>query len=351
MTKCKPLNINEIKFLSSPHTLFVCDFRATGESLEYDIPAMWKYENLLAHIVDSGTVLCNEDISELQFVNSNQHRIILAKSDDSKISLISKLDNNTNKPSFAQIWTAVPHPDIDTYSRENNIPVQYSYEDFLRFNNKIHQKKLCTAVTPEWIEIENNEHYNKVLQENVFESKIYFLKRSIGSGGYCIWETEDKTNIDNEYAYFVEKKVEGIASSVQICSIGNDNIIFAYSHQLNSNNKEFCGGKILDLKELPAYCLDAINHIIQQLQNGLLNNYQGFWGIDFIDDKTAQKCWFLEANVRLTALTVPSLLKNTYFPNNKGLFVEDSEEKPGTEATLIAIDKHYHTYDVLSKSQ
>lgn len=350
MTNNTPLSINEINFLSSPNTLFVCDYRATSESLEYDIPAMWKYENLMAHIIDAGTILCNEDVCELQITNNNQNRIIVNKGNNSRMSLIGKFKDSNKKPTFSKIWTAVPHPDIDQYSEKTNIPVQYSYKDFLIYNEKIEQKKLCAAVTPEWIEIENKDHYSKILKDQIFESNTYFLKRSIGSGGYCIWETrDDNINIDNEYTYFVEKKVAGIASSAQIYSVGDENIIYAYSHQLISNNKEFYGGKILNLEELPAYCLDAINHVIQQLQNGLLNNYQGFWGIDFMDNKMEQKCWFLEANVRLTALTIPSLLKNTYFPDSRGLFIEDSKEKPSSEATLIAIDKNCQTYDVLSK--
>ena len=89
----------------------------------------------------------------------------------------------------------------------------------------------------------------------------------------------------------------------------NDNVtIFGFSEQQILDHKYFAGSKILPLDYL---CDD----ILIQLQSGiksikpLLKSYAGFFGIDFIIDKE-NKINILEANIRATAATIPTLLTN-----------------------------------------
>lgn len=328
------IQFSDLNIFKDAKTLFISDFRGTGESLDLDIPAMWKYENLLIHLVQNGYILCNEDAEKINQKKNLQNRIILKKGDDPKIPLIEKIDKLDD---VEKIWTVVPHPKIDLFAEKNKLDLNYSYADFLKFNNKISQKIACGDFTPKWKKI-NDTSMN--IDGNLF------IKRALGSGGYCVWDNNSEILFEKGHEYFWEEKVEGNSSSVQVYSSENENIIFGYSHQLIQNDKEFCGAKILEIDQIPQYCFDKICEIIELLKKDLLKNYEGFWGIDFIDNPFDKKIWFLEANVRLTALTVPTLLKNTYFQDKNTEFLEDAPELKRDDL-LIAIDDHYKTYDVL----
>jgi predicted ATP-grasp superfamily ATP-dependent carboligase len=333
--KTAAISFDQLDFLKESDTLFVCDFRSTGESFEYEIPAMWKYENILLNLPNKGKSLCNEDFNSI-IKNDQQEVIVLKKDKDPKRSIIEKL---LNPPDVKRLWTAIPHPKIDQFAQKNNLELNYKFDDFLRYNDKITQKELCSQYTPEWNEINNDK---------VKINKEYFIKRSIGSGGYCIWQDMKDVNIDNNYRYFREKKVKGLSSSVQIYSEKNENYIFGYSHQFINNETEFYGANILNLKNLPSYCFSDICKTIEVLKKELLSDFNGFWGIDFIDDPHSKKYWFLEANVRVTALTIPSLIKNNSFQRENLLFLEDENNLKKSDY-LIAYDGYYKTYDVLRK--
>lgn len=72
-----PLTADQIPFLNNQKALFLLDYRILGESLEYEIPSMRKYENLLPWILINQNIAVNQYSKELHYVNTNY--LLLAK--------------------------------------------------------------------------------------------------------------------------------------------------------------------------------------------------------------------------------------------------------------------------------
>ncbi len=340
MLKFFPLKILNIDLFSRKDVLFISDFRAVGESFEYDIPAMWKYENLLVNIV-GGDTLCNEYYPECKLLRNNTP-IVVTCGANSKISIVKRFQIQNKKPlqNKSFIYAPIAHPDIDEYSRQLGIPVSYKYEDFLIYNNKILQKKACNNITPSWKEINHNS-------SNIFNSNKSFIKRALGSGGYCIWDARDDINFLTEHSYYMESFVEGKSMSVQIYTENGQHTMFGYAEQLLENNKEFIGAKIFKISDMDEIITSFLYEVVKCLTAELLKDYTGFWGVDFIYDTKNKKCSFLEANVRMTALTVPTLIKNTYYSSNNVVFREDCDNK-NNDDLIITYDAHDKLYDILT---
>ncbi|MCX6730065.1 MAG: hypothetical protein NT058_01015 [Candidatus Portnoybacteria bacterium] len=65
----KKLKSKDINFLQNKKALYVSDFRAISESMDYKIPTMWKYENLFPWILNNQNVVVNEDGNNLNYSN------------------------------------------------------------------------------------------------------------------------------------------------------------------------------------------------------------------------------------------------------------------------------------------
>jgi len=113
-----PIKAKQISFLNEANTLYSCDFRSIGESIEYKIPAMWKYENLIPWIVIGKHVLVNNS-KGAKFTEENQ-LIHLEADRDPRVSIYQRARNVELPSKIDKLWVAVPHPDADLLAKEKN---------------------------------------------------------------------------------------------------------------------------------------------------------------------------------------------------------------------------------------
>ena len=159
------LTVDSVKDLNQSDTAYIVDFRATGESLTKNIHGMFIYENLSQWLcsVDEdspqGTYLVNAD--DLQRQDMQGTTIVkCAPGLEASTSVIDRVPSMPE--TVTKLWTGIPHPAIDTYAAENNLSVNYTYEDFLSYNDKLKQKKALKGLTPEYFEIKDEiEEYQK----------------------------------------------------------------------------------------------------------------------------------------------------------------------------------------------
>lgn len=343
----KNLKPKDIYFLQVKGTLYVSDFRATGESMEHEIPAMWKYENLLPWILADKDIVVNESYSDLKYPFNNR-LLVLPKGEDPRKSIFNKLSRGF-LVDISCLWVAVPHPAADEFAKKYRLKISYPYSDFLKRSDKFKQKKLFGNLTPKWQVIRSKDDMEK------FINKKGFIKRRYGSGGYTVFSINEakkdekflKLYSQNPTDWFFEEFIDGTPYSIQ-CMIDGDEkdiIIFGFSKQRIINNKNFFGANILPLKNLPDEILIQLHRGIIKLKP-LLISYKGFFGIDFIIDKQ-HKVHILEANMRMTAVTIPTLLTNMV-GSVRSDYIEDVPLKnvKGNDVVLTG-DKVSKTNDIL----
>lgn len=350
MIDFKKICANDIKELMDLNTIYISDFRSLGESFFYDIPSMWKYENLLPWIVKNGYCSINENVQVLKPSNDNIQYILCKKDKDSTKSIVKRIPNNFSFLNIKKIWTAVPHPEIDILAKEKKLELNYSYSDFLILNDKIKCKILLKDLTPEWFPI-----MSWIDLLNFWEKKEYVIKRKNGSGGYTVFFPNEDTpptklselfNEDKD-SWYAEKITNGKPMSVQCYKHNQDVIIFGIAEQIIENKSEFIGAKLM-----PLTAIQKFKGLSMNLQNTLeklsdhLSSYNGFLGIDFLYDNVLESFSFLESNIRLTAVSVPTLLFNN--TNNKSaLFYEDYKEIYKKPDKLLLYDDYWDCWDVL----
>lgn len=346
----KALKPKDISFLQNDKALYAFDFRAISESVDYTIPAMWKYENLLPWIITDKYVTVNKSYHNLNYPHKNKF-LVLAKSEDPKVSVFERLLPENIPSGVSFIWVAIPHPQADEFAKRYKFGLNYSYSDFLIRNDKLRQKELLGDLTPNWRIIRSESEFEKIAnQEN-----DGFIKRKYGSGGYTVFDISEakkdknflKLFAQNPADWFFEEFTEGNPYSIQ-CVIGNnekDIIIFGFSKQEIINKKNFLGSNILPLKDLQGEILEQLQKGIIKLKP-LLRNYKGFFGIDFIIDKQ-NKAHILEANIRITAATIPTLMTNMV-GSVRSNYREDVFSKNVKDSDIILIsDKVSKTNDIL----
>ena len=327
----KKIKPEDIGFLQNKKALYISDFRSISESMDYEIPTMWKYENLFPWILTNQNVIVNEDSKNLNYLNKN-NLILIYKNSDSKKSIFERINDNIYSE-VLDLFVAIPHPQADLLAQKNGLKLNYSYSDFLRRNDKFTQKELFANLSPEWFKIKSFEDIDFLLINN----RRGFIKRRQGSGGFTVFEiskTKENKNFellfrDNPFDWYFEDYIEGKPFSIQCVKNENDTIIFGFSEQQIIDGHYFIGSKILSLDKIQNNLFQALKDCIDKL-SPLLNDYNGFFGIDFIIDKKNNP-QILEANIRMTAATIPTLITN-YFGSNEALFMEDvrlSEIKRG----------------------
>lgn len=146
----------EIKFLQDNRSLYIFDFRALGESMEYDIPAMWKYENLMLWILEGRHAVVNEFYQDISYPSQNKLSVV-RKGKDARISVARKLCKKKIPNGIESLWVAAPHPDADQLAQQKNLIINYTYSDFLFRNKKIKQKELLRKMTPDWTMVKDKE--------------------------------------------------------------------------------------------------------------------------------------------------------------------------------------------------
>jgi len=343
-----PLKPAQIAFLNDQNILFSCDMRSIGESADYEIAAMWKYENLLPWIIDKKYALVNSTSRKINYVKSN-NLIEVSQGSDAKQSIYKRAGSLSLPQEIGGLWVATPHPDADKFAKQNNYKINYSYPSFVQRNNKFRQKELLEDRTPIWNKITSHNELNEVLAKKGFG----YIKRKYGSGGFTVFNLETDKNSPklkelfqkNSRDWFFEEKFDGLPHSIQCVKYKNsdDVIIFGFSEQIIESGKYFTGSKIKPLSELRKNCSVQLEEAILKI-SPILKNYEGFFGLDFIVGRNG-KISILEANVRLTAATIPTLLTNLA-GGIKSEFREDIKNIK-KNAIILTIDEMNGTKDQL----
>jgi len=321
MVKSYPITIKEVDIFQKEDTLYISDFRGLSENFELEIPAYFKYENIFEHVQPKAYVTNDVHRSTSKIYKNYIAPVVT----DPRITVLERLVATTGSIPFTTIWQTVPHPSSDKICSNGGIKNNYTYDAYLLKNNKISQKKLH-PLSPEW-EILSNKNYSELEKQY----KNFYIKREVGSGGFMVFHHSeiqksdvDRLMNDQSSKWYIEKEIQGTPHSVQILSTNNNHTIFGWAEQTISENKYFSGAKIKQIQHIPLNFLSFVNDSIQYLAP-LLNDYSGFWGIDFIIDNN-KKIHFLEANIRTTTLSIPTLLAN-------------ATGKPGTYIEEISIDE------------
>lgn len=338
----QPLQSREISLLQSPKTLYVFDLRGPNVIPWLEIPDFWKYENILPWILEKRHVIINEDYRRLRYPNDNKY-LVAPKTSDARVSLIERIPPHT-LGNFSALWMGVPHRAADLLADRFNLPLNYSFVDFKIYNDKYAQKRYFDGLTPEWKEIHSLDSIESYWKEN----SDWFLKRRYGSGGWQVLDLARTSISDLERAlsrstdWYVEQKIEGDVYSIQCLRLPKENIthVFGLVRQRIEDGTHFVGGRILPLSDSNSFIHEQIQQTIQKMES-LLKNYEGFYGIDFIMAST-QKIYILEANVRMTAMTIPVLVANDLKKNFN--FLED------IEMSQVAVNDIVITEDLVRKA-
>lgn len=325
------------------------DFRAIGESLDMEIIDMWKYENLLPWIVRDQHVVTNEMHEQLHYRHANSIHIA-KRAEKANISVYERMANMDVPAGIDQLWSAISHPAADRLCEQKGWLNNYSHQDFLRRNDKIMQKKLLADQTPAW-RIVNSAEVQKIMENT--EHKRGFFKRQFGSGGFTIFRSDEVKNGTNVLTmmqeegsqWFFEEFAEGRPCSIQCVRMRDGSVVvFGFSEQAIAGGKHYQGSNMKVLEDFPK---DAAQQLENALRNfePLLQDYEGFFGIDFILDTS--KVWILEANVRMTAATVPTLLANEK-QRDHCIYREDAElREAGADDVILALHPDGEHCDVL----
>ncbi len=303
----KSLCVNDIPSLRTNDTLYVVDFRATGETINHKIYDMFKYENLSVWLQNNNV---DGALYSSNSTNNQNNSIIAPVSDDPSISVINRLPKIPS--SIKKLWMAVPHPDADTFSKLHKIELNYKYTDFIHLNDKLAQKKYLGKYTPNFTPIKTPQDI-----ENAIKRKSGFAKSSIGAGGYKVIDISQNSQkllshatriLADNNSWYIEEAVIGTPQSVQIYKKEDgSNVLFGYAEQyMNSTN--YIGARLLPLSTITDKLLAQLQDV-NDLIAPLLSQYDGFYGIDFILKENGEIS-VLELNVRITATTIPTLLAN-----------------------------------------
>ena len=339
--KISKLTPEEVSELNKKDVLYSLDFRGLGESLNYEIPEMRKYENLLPWILNGATCLANENSASLKYINKNN--IVIVKSGKLAQTSIYKRLEKIQK--FKCLWAGIPHPDADKLAKENNVSINYNWMDFLKLNNKIMQKKTIKRNTPEFIIVRDFTHLKNILAKD----NEFFLKRNLGSGGFTSFDcTKSKIKDFKKFnfkengklCFYLERKIYGTPFSIQLYKDKNKIIAFGYTKQITEDGYFFKGNEILDLKNFKE--IEFLRDILEQGKT-LFKHYNGFFGLDFIFNNRA---YFLEFNVRLTAATIPVLLTNA-FGWKQSVYLENETKLKKNDLILTNTEDKY---DILRRA-
>jgi len=320
------IKAKEVSFLSDEKTVYTSDFRVIGESMEYKIPAMWKYENLMPWMLEGKKVFINDDCN-IDYFNEND-LIAIPKATNPQISIYKRGENIALPRDIESLWVAVPHPDADYFAKKRKLKLNYSYKDFLYRNNKIKQKELLIGMTPLWKKFSKRAE----IKEIVSIKNKGFLKKDYGSGGFTIFnlgKEDEKERLikmidEDTCSWYFEEQASGIPYSIQCLKERNSGkiVIFGFAEQIIEGDKHFKGLTVKPLEELEGDVFDSLCSAIRKTSS-LLEEYEGFFGVDFFIDEM-DKVLVLELNVRLTSATIPTLLMNEE-KKTRGLYIEEEK--------------------------
>lgn len=344
-----PLIPDTISFLCDSKGLYLLDFRAIGESMDYDIPAMRKYENLLPWVVSWGQIIVNQYAQSLNYVNQNKLIEVSYENYSPKVSLCKRMQEiSLDLSNHDIVCSFIPHPDVDEYCKISWKKNFYSFEDFQIYNNKLKQKRYMWGLGSTRGILDASKDYRDQLPN----ARCY-IKREYGSGWYTVfdslWEqTPSPQDLNDGHRWYWELYAPGKVMSIQCLKIANNISIFGWIEQQIVENRHFAWWKFLSIEGLSKSSLGIKAKDCLARLEPLLSDYNWFFGIDFIVSPDGEEFTFLEANVRLTAMTIPTLLHNQN--PKRTTFTEDCDINWMSDYLLLTYDHSENTWDILLRS-
>lgn len=319
------LTVDSIEELNQDGTMYIVDFRATGESLNHEINSMFIYENLSQWLSGIGTaargvyVVNNYDIQRTD-LDSSQLVVALPVSNAS-CSVVDRIKNIPD--GVLRVWAGIPHPSIDAYVSNMKMTHNYRYVDFLKYNDKLQQKIFLGDISPQYFKIRNQDDLDSAIALG-----SGYIKSAIGAGGFSVFKIDgqaDEINkksdeiVGSEGSWYYEKPIKGKPYSVQIYKKGGDYTVFGYAEQY-MEGVNYVGAKLIDVHDMSVSLKDFVRTACGRI-NPFLSAYDGFFGIDIMVN--GAELSVLEFNVRLTATTIPTLLANSTGTHEKVEYLEE----------------------------
>jgi len=299
------LCVTDIPSLSDKETLYTFDPRSILDECLGKHRYIVSCENLLTNSLHNQHLAVNQ--YAIKHTDPTQNQLVIAEiSGDPRISLYNRLKGLDFPDEIKHLFVAIPHPEADNLALEKKWNLNYTYPDFLTYNNKIRQKELLGILTPTW-EIIDPKTYLFDEMDNLF------FKREVGAGGYATFHASDLTGMkqpSRKYParWYKEEAMEGEPRSVQIFRYGQgEYTVFGFSEMKIIFKKNYAGGLMKKTEHIPDFMRESLSEALTCL-DPLLASYKGFMGLDFlVNDK---KLHVLEANVRVTMATFATLQLN-----------------------------------------
>lgn len=305
MTIFQDLCVKDIPILSNPETLYTFDPRSILDECLGKHRYLVSCENLLTNILYKQQVVVNQYAIKHGDPDRNNWWTAFITGDP-RIPLYIRMNDLTLPDSIKNLFVAVPHPEADKLAMEKGWNINFTYPDFLTYNNKISQKELLGNLTPDWELIDPKVYVFNELDD------CYF-KRDLGAGGYATFHSSDLTGMklpSRKYPsrWFKEATQQGDPRSVQIVRHGPGSYtVFGYSDMKIVAKKNYAGGLMKRTDCLTNMHRDFISSALERLDS-LFKGYTGFMGLDFLEQ--TDRLFFLEANVRVTMATFATLQLN-----------------------------------------
>jgi len=299
------LCVTDFPMLSNPETLYTFDPRSILDECLGKHRYIVSCENMLTNLLQNQHIAVNQ--YAIKHTEISRNLLLTAEiSGDPRISLYTRLKDIQITDKIRNLFVAIPHPEADFLASENKWTINYTYPDFLKYNNKISQKELFGDLTPTWQIIDPKTY-------SFDETEDLYFKRDIGAGGYATFHASDMTGMklpSRKYParWFKEIAMEGDPCSVQVFREGiGEYTVFGFSEMKIIFKKNYAGGLMKKASNIPEFIRDVIYCALERL-DPLLEGYMGFMGLDFlINDK---KMHVLEANIRVTMATFATLKLN-----------------------------------------
>lgn len=299
------LRIEDLPELNDRHTLYTFDPRAILDECLGKHRYIVSCENLLSQTLHGQHTAVNQYAVKLPHTDRNEP-FVVPITGDPRPSLYTRLKGLDLPVGIDRLYVCIPHTEADRLAAERNFSINFSLVDFERYNDKIAQKLALGDLTPEWQVIDPKEYDFEALED------CYF-KRANGAGGYATFHSSDLHGLrlpSRKYParWYREATVEGDPCSVQIYKdIQGDFIVFGYSGMRIKERKTYAGGLMRRIEVLNMPVREQLEEALRRL-NPLLEGYQGFMGLDFIQKN--DRIHLLEANVRVTMATFATLELN-----------------------------------------
>lgn len=301
----KPLQTSDIPFLQQTDCLYSFDPRPLLDTCIGKHRYIVSFENSLCRSLSDKPIAVNQ--YALRHTAPERNRLwILPMDGDPRPSLYQRMLQQSCPTGIQSLWVAVPSRDAERWADAHSLRINYRFDDYLRYNDKIAQKEALGDLSPTWERIDPKTH--------AFDSReACYFKRAHGAGGYATFHASDLDGAQwpsrkHPATWYKETAVEGTPVSVQLLRDAMGRYcLFGYSEMKIIQKKQYAGALLKPVTGLPGWMIDKIRIVLKQM-DGLLCGYHGFFGLDLMVKNA--NFWVLEANVRVTMATFAALELN-----------------------------------------